>query len=227
MARKPIRKLSSDFSKLRSRQIINMDIASLSNADISKVLTRAVQLADKRIKAIERKNLFSPALDKYIGDTPVTDFLPFEGAKRGTLQHRFAVMQTFLQAKTSTVQGIAKVANERNERIFGVQSTKTTETGFKDIDEERRYWHAYNEFMHQNSQFYAESTRVQQMLGKMTFWRNREFTARDLNRLLSRMEESQEPTYDNGEVERNYREGNYQNANVRRGRKGDWNTPNK
>jgi len=227
MARRPIRKLPTDISRLKSRQIVDMDIANLSNADIAKVLTRAVQLAEKRIGQIERNDLFSPALDKYIGDTPVTDFLPSEGAKRGTLQHRFAVVQTFLQAKTSTVQGIRKVAQERNERIFGVQSTKTTETGFKDTEEERRYWHAYNEFMHQNSQFYAESTRVQQMLGKMTFWRNREFTARDLNRLLSRMEESQEPTYANGEVERNYREGNYQNANVRRGRDGDWNTPNK
>ena len=54
-----------------------------------------------------------------------------------------------------------------------------------------RFWSAYQEFMNQNPRFLYDSDKVQQFLGRSSFWRTRDFTADDLDELLGRLERSE------------------------------------
>lgn len=201
----------SNISKWTSRQIASFkDLKSLNLKQTEELAKRAYDLTIQRIKRIEKAKALSPAYENRFGGTRPE--APTENMRRQSLQVKFVQYQSFLQAKTSTVQGIEKMNRQTYARLFpgGVNPETGEEVTFSEfmsqwnIDQQRRYWAAYTEFMHQNARFYDQSTRVQQVISRMTFWRNKRFSQSDLDEILKEMESYNEQGY---------------NPNVRTGRR--------
>ena len=164
------------------------DLLSLSAADIGK-LTKAQSLilekrymkaAAGRLKTIEKQKLTSYAAEAYLGAE-----IPKASTRASTIysvKHKVTILKEFLNAKSSTAKGIKEIYKSEERRIFG------HEKGFKSEDERKRFWQAYMEFMHQNPRFYDQSARVQQFLGRESFWREKSFTAEDLSRIVNNLD---------------------------------------
>ena len=165
------------------------DLLSLSASDIgklSKAQTRALEkryykAAQQRLDTIYRQGLTSYAAEAYLGaERPE---LSKRGASVYAVKHKATILKEFLNAQSSTAKGIKKIYKDEETRIFG-----KNKVGFQSEEERRRFWQAYMEFMHQNPRFYDQSSRVQQFLGRESFWRERSFTANDLNSILVDMQ---------------------------------------
>ena len=160
------------------------DLLSLSPSDIGK-LTKAqtialekryMKAATGRMKTIKKQGLTSYAAEAYLGAE-----IPKPSTNKSTIysvKHKVTILKEFLNAKTSTAKGIKAIYKSEETRIFGDGK------GFQSEDERKRFWQAYMEFMHQNPRYYDQSTRIQQFLGRETFWRKSSFTAGDLTKLL-------------------------------------------
>ena len=165
------------------------DLLSLSATEIGKLSRdqsvrlekRLYKVAKTRLDTIYRHNISSYAAEAYFGD--VYPDKPSKTASVQATKHRVTILKEFLNAQTSTYTGIKKVFKAEENRIFGKKGD-----GFQDEDERKRFWNAYMEFMHQNPRFYDQSARVQQFLGRESFWRNREFTASDLSRIVHNLD---------------------------------------
>lgn len=158
------------------------DIGKMSKRESLTLERRLREATSRRMKSIEKAGMHSFAFERYIGDK-----LPEKATlsdSRQSIQHKIAIYHTFLEAKSSSVTGIRKVWKEQESRIFKRRG------GFNSEDERKRFWSAYNEFIHQNPRFANryESTRVQQYLGEMSFWREGSYTADDLASLLDKMD---------------------------------------
>ena len=165
------------------------DLLSLSAAEIGKLTRdqsvrlekRLYKVAKTRLDTVYKHNLSSYAAEAYFGDV-----YPDKPSKTATVQatkHRVTILKEFLNAETSTYAGIKRVFKAEEKRIFGKKGD-----GFQDEDERKRFWNAYMEFMHQNPRFYDQSARVQQFLGRESFWRNREFRASDLSKIVKKLD---------------------------------------
>ena len=164
------------------------DLLSLSAADIGR-LTKAQSLALEkrymkaaagRLKTIEKQKLTSYAAEAYLGAE-----IPKASTKASTIysvKHKVTILKEFLNAKSSTAKGIKDIYKSEEQRIFGQGK------GFRSEEERKRFWQAYMEFMHQNPRFYDQSARVQQFLGRESFWREKSFTAEDLSRIVNNMD---------------------------------------
>lgn len=165
------------------------DLLSLSASDIgrlTKAQTRALEkryykAAQQRLDTIYKQGLTSYAAEAYLGaERPE---LSKRGATIFSLKHKVTILKEFLNAKSSTAKGIKKIYKDEEVRIFG-----KNRVGFQSEEERRRFWQAYMEFMHQNPRFYDQSSRVQQFIGRESFWRDRSFSAEDLNRIVTNMD---------------------------------------
>lgn len=169
-----------DFSKAPAAKITKFTEEQFNKLDQKELLAltkRTYELAGKRVKAIEKKGLESIALQRYFGGhlPPV----PADSTTLQQLRRRFASMQRFLKAKTSTAQGIEKYYKSQSKRIFGEDSKEEL-----DPDTASRFWNTYQEFMHQNPIYLDDSDRVRQTISRMSFWYKRDFTAEDLDEIL-------------------------------------------
>lgn len=161
------------------------DLLSLSASDIgklSKAQTRALEkryykATQRRLDTIYRQGLTSYAAEAYLGAERPELSKPTSTIY--SVKHKVTILKEFLNSKSSTAQGIKKIYKEEEVRIFG-----KNKVGFQSEEERRRFWQAYMEFMHQNPRFYDQSARVQQFIGRESFWRERSFTAGDLNSIL-------------------------------------------
>ena len=165
------------------------DLLSLSASDIGKLTkaqTRALEkryykAAQKRLDTIYRQGLTSYAAEAYLGaERPE---LSKRGATIYAVKHKATILKEFLNSQSSTAKGIKKIYKDEETRIFG-----KNKVGFQSEEERRRFWQAYMEFMHQNPRFYDQSSRVQQFIGRESFWRDRSFNAEDLNRIVANMD---------------------------------------
>ena len=165
------------------------DLLSLSASDIgklSKSQTRALEkryykAAQSRLDTIYRKGLTSYAAEAYLGAERLE--LSKQTSTIYSIKHKATILKEFLNSKSSTAQGIKKIYKEEEARIFGRNNV-----GFQSEEERKRFWQAYMEFMHQNPRFYDQSARVQQFIGRESFWRDRSFNADDLNRIVNNMD---------------------------------------
>ena len=174
-----------DFSKTPATKLTKFTEEQynvLNQKELLGLTKRAYELAEKRVKAIDKKGLESIALQRYFGGKLPT--APTSETSIQQLRRRFASMQRFLRAKTSTAQGITKYYDSQAKRIFGPNSEEKL-----DPDTAKRFWNAFNEFMHQNPRFIDESDRIRQTIARMSFWYKRDFTAEDLKDILDEMEE--------------------------------------
>ena len=157
------------------------DIGKLTKAQSKALEKRYYKAAQKRLDTVYRQGLTSYAAESYLGaERPE---LSKRGATIHSVKHKVTILKEFLNAKTSTAAGIKKVFKEEEVRIFG-----KNKPGFQSEEERRRFWQAYMEFMHQNPRFYDQSSRVQQFIGRESFWRDRSFNASDLNRIVVNMD---------------------------------------
>lgn len=178
------RKPLSDFEKMRSDRLLSISAEELNKLTKEQLLSatkRAYELAGKRVRAIRKKHLYSPAFEAYFRGRMPT--LPISADRVSKLRHEFAKLHQFLSAKTSTVKGIEELKINEARRIFGDESQVMSD------EQRRRFWAAYEEFMNQNPDYLygRESERVQQMLAEMGFWKRRSFTANDLEELLNKL----------------------------------------
>lgn len=183
-------KKSSAFKingKTLSKASLN-DLLSLSAEDIGRLTKKqSIQLekrlykaAKSRLDTIYKHGMRSIKAEYSFGaEYPEK---PSNSASIYATKHRVTALKDFLESDKSTYSGIKKFYQKEELRIFGERGA-----GFKSEDERIRFWRAYDEFMHQNPQFYDQSTRVQQFIGRETFWRRGEFTAMDLNNILTNM----------------------------------------
>lgn len=174
------------ISKMKLADLVdlnNEEILSLNKKQRIAVERRLNKAAERRMKVIQSHGLESYAFNRYIGDSLPPVSSPADSTQ--SVHHKISVLQHFLTSKTSSYKGIKKVFKEEEIRIFGA-----TQKGFKNDDERKRFWSAYMEFERQNpALMYANgaSTRLQQFLGRETFWREDGFTAEDLSRLAQNM----------------------------------------
>ena len=178
------------------------DIAQMTTKESETYAKRLQKVVKSRLKTITKYNKVSQAAERYLPDGEAPEMPEFSGDSRkyrNKLQHNIAMMKTFLEAKSSTLTGIREFEKETAERIFGTNTRGKPLYNFSSTEEANRFWSAYNEFMHQNpvwdSMRYG-SERVQQFLGRMTFWRNRSYTAEDFSALLSDLLKGENTKFD-------------------------------
>ena len=205
------RKPLSDFEKMRADRLLSISAEELNKLTKEQLLSatkRAYELAHKRVRAIRKKHLYSPAFEVYFSGRMPT--LPISADRVSKLRHEFAKLHQFLAAKTSTVKGIEELKINEARRIFGDESQVMSD------EQRRRFWTAYEEFMNQNpdylwGQLYKE---VMQSLGELNFWKRRDFNAQDLKDLLNKVGPS-DRVYSDSTTEEGY---NGTSANVLAGR---------
>ena len=175
------------IAKAPLSKLINLeasDINRLTKKDLLSLEKRYAKAATQRIERI-KKNTGMPsyAADRYLGTQT-----PKVSSPRSTIQqlrHKVVKYQSFFEGKTSTVKGTKKVLAEEEKRIFDDRK------GFLNDKQRTRFWSAYMEFMNQNPIYIDQSERVQEFLGRSTFWRRRSFNQADLNTILSKLENSE------------------------------------
>lgn len=161
------------------------DLLSLTAADIGKLnVKQSVQLEKRLYKAAEArlKTIYAHGYRSILAEYNFGAEHPTKPVEHPTVyatKHRVTALHDFLKNEKSTYTGLRKYYQKEELRIF-----KKKGAGFKNEEERTRFWHAYEEFMHQNPSFLYESNRVQQFLGRETFWRSRDFNAADFNSLL-------------------------------------------
>lgn len=174
------------ISKMKLSELVNLEadeVRSLNKKQRITLEKRLHKAAERRMKVIKEHGMESAAFKHYVGSEFPSIAKPTDTAQ--SIHHKIAVFQNFLQSKTSSYSGIKKLWKEEEVRIFG-KGIK----GFSSDDERKRFWAAYMEFELQNPSIMypnGASTRLQQFLGRETFWRENGFTAEDLSRLANKM----------------------------------------
>lgn len=186
MKKNPFKVGGKSIAKAKLVDLLNMDTEDINKLTKSESLSLERRLrreTQRRMSVFQKKGYTSKAFERYIGSS-----IPLVSAKTATrqkMQHNIAMYRTFLTAKTGSYSGMKQYHKEQELRIFGKGK------GFESEEQRKRFWAAYEEFMHQNPTHYDESDKVQKMLGSMSFWRNKDFSASDLDSLLDRVEKKQ------------------------------------
>lgn len=130
------KKATINVSGLSIKDILNMDyddIRKLSESDLSRITSRLVSSANKRIKRLSQSDigLESPAIESFRQRMGGAEKFSVKvsgdkGERQGKLQHIFTEAKHFLNLKTSTVGGYKKViknAKKRFEEQTGQRAT--------------------------------------------------------------------------------------------------------
>lgn len=177
--------------------LVNFDLEALTKLNTqqaNRVLSSVQYQIRKARKSFRKENLVSPAYEAYF-NTDEKKF-PRRGASRQQTIHEIQRGIMFMRSKTSTVEGAKKYWEEQEKRIFGtidkngVLHPKETLDESEHLTEKqrKRFWAAYDEFMHQYKSLNAESSRIQQVIAQAGFWRYRSWNAEDFKRILMETE---------------------------------------
>lgn len=168
-------------------------VTDLTAEQAKRVIKSGYYQAKKSKKEFKKEKIISPAFESYYGKEE--KFTIPQSASVQELWHEVWKSLKFVQAKTSTLEGAKQYWKEQNKRIFGEDKKQMSQK------QSIRYWRAYNEFMHQHQEFMDNSDKVQQVLGQMSFWRRRNYTADDLMEVLDKLNEEIEDYDDFDEFE--------------------------
>lgn len=193
-----------NISKLSIKQLINLDWEDISKFDVKQSVTyekRLRKIVSRRLENIKASGLYSHAteqnfpkgLPKVSYSKSVQTIKPGMNIKgiRNESQHNISALKSFLEHESSTVTGIKAARKRQAIRIFGENKRGRPNYQFSSLEEERRFWAAYDEFKNQFPTYSLFSTRIQQFLGEETFWKTRDFGMGDLNSLLVRMQSTE------------------------------------
>lgn len=161
------------------------DLNKLTAKESRSLERRLRKVAEKRLETIEKHGSYSPAASAYLPNGLPKLSKPSDS--RQLSMHNIAQLKTFLGAQSSTLTGIRKITKETEKRIFGADNKGSPLYHFASPEDEKRFWKAYDEFLHQNPLFGLESTRVQQFLGSLDFWKYRDYDASDFTALLDKL----------------------------------------
>ena len=176
------------------------ELARLNKREYQELNKRFRRAAARRLNSVKKAYYVSYAAEEYFGGQELPD-LPPKNATRQKLQHSAISLKEFLKAETSTLKGIKNVLKREEARIFGVEQKDGTykivnkDLGFKTENERKRFWSTYMEFVNQHPEEMIgarDSTRLQQFLGRESWWRWREFTADDISALVKKMRGEEE-----------------------------------
>lgn len=165
------------------------DLISMTAEDIGKLTRDQSVRLEKRLYKETKKRLdtiYKHGFRSIIAEYNFGDAYPEKPSNKPSIyatKHRVTALHDFLSNDKSSYTGLKKFYAQEEIRVFGEKGA-----GFKNEDQRTRFWHAYEEFMHQNPIFYDQSTRVQQFLGRETFWRHRDFNSADFNSILTKMQ---------------------------------------
>ena len=179
------------ISKMSLKQIMDFtweDISKLNAKESRVYYNRLKKFAKQREARISKAGEYSSALENNLPrGIPAIK----RNSSRNEIQHNIASVRSFMESPTSTLTGIKTQRKVTSARIFGVDKKGRPKYTFSGVEEERRFWSAYHEFMNQNPTYLFESNRVRQFLAQETFWKTRDFTQGDLNSLLQNLASSQ------------------------------------
>ena len=182
-------KLPKPISKMSIKALLDLDWDTIRQFDTKQSLSYEKRLrvvTEKRLKTIKKYKEYSGAAETYFGKVGIPE-VSTSKSTRNEMQRKIATYKDFLESKTSSLTGLRKVRKEAEKRIFGTNKKGEPKYKFTNLEEERRFWKAYEEFMHQNSIYFNQSFRIQQFLGQETFWKTRDFTQSDFNSLLVKL----------------------------------------
>ena len=179
------------LSKTTDLELINLSAESLNKYNV-----KTLAAIERRLLKDFRRNYnsfknstFKPyALDAYF-DGKIPKALGNK-ATRNSLLHRNVALQEYLRSESANLESTKSMIEREERRIFKSKVGFFEDENFNE-DMRIRFWSAYQEFMNQNPRFLYDSDKVQQFLGRSSFWRTRDFTADDLDELLGRLERSE------------------------------------
>lgn len=172
------------ISKMSARDILRITddrLRKASTDELQNLVSRAQSLFGKRMHNIYKQGLGDFA---YAAESKID---PLLGSKtpesRYEASHMLAMFRDFFRSKTSTVQGIKNFIKTEEARLSRYAGR---DVHFETESQRKNFWSAYMEFLHTHKVFDDKvwSERIQQALGEMSFWSDREFSADDLTTLL-------------------------------------------
>ena len=176
-------------------------IPDLTKTQAERVLKSALYQAKKKFKEFSKYDIISPAYEAYYGEVSknIEDenkkFRLPKDASHQQLWHEIEKAMMFVRAKTSTIKGAIEFWQKEESRILGPEADPMTE------EQRKRYWSAYMEFMRKTKNVHRdESTRIQQYLGQMAFWRESRFTSENLDELERYADTLTPPTPSENEI---------------------------
>ena len=182
--------------RFKSERIAKMsasDISRISDERLRRLNTREAlelskrvgELVWKRMAAIEKKGLtYMAGAERYLSEKKY-NFMA-QPATRAQAIRDIAHGRQFFGAKSSTVKGIERILKEQDDRLSKLAGKKIT---FSSEQSRTDFWKAYQEFLHQHSEFdnQRDSDRIQRFLAEAGFWRTRGYDAKDLELALDYM----------------------------------------
>lgn len=182
--------------RFKSERIAKMsasDISRISDERLRRLNTREAfelskrvgELVWKRMTAIEKKGLtYMAGAERYLSKKDYNFMAQPE--TRAQAIRDIAHGRQFFGAKSSTVKGIERILKEQDERLSQLAGKKIT---FSSEQARTDFWKAYQEFLHQHSEFdnQRDSDRIQRFLAEAGFWRTRGYDAEDLELALDYM----------------------------------------
>lgn len=130
------------ITDLTTKDILNIDpsiIYSLNKKDMLVVTNKIVATANRRIRNLKKDDvgILSPAL------TSVSKRGGFSTKNKNLsqLRNEFKQVKSFLEKKSSTIQGFKKIRKKIYSKI--VDSDESYYTPFDDLEQEKRFWELY------------------------------------------------------------------------------------
>ena len=111
MPKKRNKPATIDVTGLSIKDIMNIDLDTFNNLnerDLRRITSRLVSAGNKRIRALQKHNIESPALQSLGTDNVFSTKLPESVSKEqrvNKLRQEFASVRNFLTMKTSTIKG--------------------------------------------------------------------------------------------------------------------------
>ena len=161
------------------------DVAKMSRAELSKLVSAYASTANKRIVALgaTEQGQLAPSYKSVIeggGKFSV------KGKSQGQLQAEFARVKRFLSQKTSTISGYKQVRTKVKENIGGE---------FKNISQEREFWRRYKQFERDNKELVKNMGSPQVM--SLFYNRMDDLSNEDISDMLTNIyEETELEEYD-------------------------------
>lgn len=136
----------------------------------TRLLKKVMNLTKRRVKAIEKSGVYSPAVQHILHSPSGKNYLDTKISEIDTIQKTTAmisILHDFWAAQSSSISGAKKLEKEQNARIWGTKANGTP-LYTMNIDEARAYWALVNEYGRQHPETtHFDSTRIQAVIGEM------------------------------------------------------------
>lgn len=175
------KKKKSGKTKLEEWGDEQIDLRSMSNAELRAVLKDSLTGTSRRISSLKRNESFSYAMFRYEQDMAKTFVNGNAGLKkllsvdpdkdrsrsyRELLQKAVKITHNFWASATSTKAGARKEQVEQSKRIFGVDK-RGNPNRIISFEESKDFWALYDEYYNRfPDKQRRDSDRVQRMLGE-------------------------------------------------------------